>query len=112
MTDGAGPSEQDRPESKGTDTIPPLPTQQQDRHDGCACSTAQWSLQFMVCANRLADHVLVHRSRLAIRVKIPIEFDVTRRYVLRLTVGIGTSLLTLFVKDIIIENLRAAGIHC
>ena len=115
VTDGAGPSEQDRPESKGTDTMlssPPLPTQQQDRHDGCACSTGQWSLQFMVCANRLADHVLVHRSRLAIRVKIPIEYDVTRRYVLRLTVGIGTSLLTLFVKDIIIENLRAAGIHC
>ena len=69
------------------------------------------AIAYMVGATRLADHVKAHRSSLAIQVWSPLgKFDVTRSYVLRLTVGIGTSLLTLFLKDIIIENLRVAGI--
>ena len=66
----------------------------------------------MACADRLAKHVTAHRSRLSVRVYSPLgRFSVTRSYVLRLTVGIGTSLLTLLLKDIIEANLHLAGIQ-
>ena len=68
--------------------------------------------QYMACADRLAKHVTAHRSRLSVRVYSPLgRFSVTRSYVLRLTVGIGTSLLTLLLKDIIEANLHLAGIQ-
>jgi len=66
--------------------------------------------QYMACADRLAKHVTAHRSKLSVRVDTPLIM-VTRSNVLRLTVGIGTSLLTLLIKDIIEANLHLAGIQ-
>ena len=98
--------------ANGSPAHVPAGVAEQDAQHGAGKPIGRAAPQYMACADRLAKHVTAHRSRLSVRVYSPLgRFNVTRSYVLRLTVGIGTSLLTLLIKDIIEANLHLAGIQ-